>query len=98
MAHFLNHFRSIMGIKSTASVPIQRTCFSHGNILSLDQQLSLIKPFTKKEVEDALFSISPIKSPGPDGYGSGFFKAMWKDVGEEISEAILDFFLSWSAV
>ncbi|XP_062114224.1 uncharacterized protein LOC133825275 [Humulus lupulus] len=93
VAHFVNHFRSIMGSKSTASVPIQRTCFSHGNILSLDQQLSLIKPFTKKEVEAALFSINPIKSPGPDGYGSSFFKAMWKDVGEEIFDAILDFFI-----
>ncbi|XP_062086109.1 uncharacterized protein LOC133792209 [Humulus lupulus] len=64
----------------------------YGNSFSLDQHICLIKPFTKKEVEDALFSISPIKIPGPDGYGSGFFKVMWKDVRAEISEAILDFF------
>ncbi|XP_062118736.1 uncharacterized protein LOC133832403 [Humulus lupulus] len=92
VAHFVNHFRKIMGSQSNASVPIQRSCFRYGNSLSLDQQICLIKPFTKKEVEDALFSISPIKSPGPDGYGSGFFKVMWKDVGAEISKAILDLF------
>ncbi|XP_062093666.1 uncharacterized protein LOC133799683 [Humulus lupulus] len=93
VAHFVIHFRSIMGSKSTTFVIIQRDCFSHGGILSLDQQLRLIKPFTKKEVEAAMFSINPIKSPGPDGYGSGFFKVMWKDLREEISDAILDFLI-----
>ncbi|XP_062075488.1 uncharacterized protein LOC133779554 [Humulus lupulus] len=92
VAHFLNHFQSIMGSHSTTSAPIQRECFIHGGILSLDQQLSLMKPFTKKDVEAAMFSINSIKSSGPDGYGSGFFKVMWKDLGEEISDAILGFF------
>ncbi|XP_062075282.1 uncharacterized protein LOC133779324 [Humulus lupulus] len=97
VAHFLNHFRSIMGSHSKASVPIQRECFIHGGILSLDQQLNLIKPFTKKDVTDAMFSINSIKSSGPDGYGSGFFKVMWKEIGDEISDAILGIFLSWIA-
>ncbi|XP_062099761.1 uncharacterized protein LOC133805598 [Humulus lupulus] len=90
--HFVNHFQKIMGSQSSASVPIQRSCLRFGYRSSLDHQIGLIKPFTRKEVEDALFSISSIKSPGPDEYGSGFFKAMWKDMGAEISEAILDFF------
>ncbi|XP_062075046.1 uncharacterized protein LOC133779059 [Humulus lupulus] len=76
VAHFVNHFRKIMGSQSNASVPIQRSCFRYGNSLSLDQQICLIKPFTKKEVEDALFSISPIKISGPDWYGSGFKGAL----------------------
>ncbi|XP_062080610.1 uncharacterized protein LOC133785381 [Humulus lupulus] len=33
-----------------------------------------------------------IKSSGPDGYGSGFFKAMWNEIGDEVSEAVLGFF------
>ncbi|XP_062088799.1 uncharacterized protein LOC133795363 [Humulus lupulus] len=39
-----------------------------------------------------MYSIHSIKSPGPDGNGAGFFKAMWKDIGKEISMAVLDFF------
>ncbi|XP_062075236.1 uncharacterized protein LOC133779270 [Humulus lupulus] len=89
VAHFLNHFRSIMGSHSSTSDPIQRECFIHGGILSLDQHHSLMKPFTKKDVEAAMFSINSIKSPSLDGYGSGFFKVMWKDLGGEISDAIL---------
>ncbi|XP_062089528.1 uncharacterized protein LOC133796064 [Humulus lupulus] len=92
VAHFLNHFRSIMGSHSTTSVPIQRECFIHGGNLSLDQQLRLVKPFTKKDVKDAMFSINSIKSPGPVGYCSGFFKVMWEEIGDEISDAILGIF------
>ncbi|XP_062104897.1 uncharacterized protein LOC133816384 [Humulus lupulus] len=88
----LQREESIMGSHSTVSVPIQRDCFSHGSILSLDQHLRLIKPFTKKDVEAAMFSINSSKSLGPDGYGSGFFKVMWKDLEEEISDAIMGFF------
>ncbi|XP_062085698.1 uncharacterized protein LOC133791797 [Humulus lupulus] len=57
-------------------------------------QISLVRPFTTKEVKDALFSINSIKSPGPDGYGSGFFKVLWSDLEAEISEAIIEFFES----
>ncbi|XP_062080507.1 uncharacterized protein LOC133785272 [Humulus lupulus] len=63
-----------------------------GQINEKFEDLRLMKPFTRKDVEAAMFSINSIKSPGPDGYGSGFFKVMWKDVGEEISDAILGFF------
>ncbi|XP_062080463.1 uncharacterized protein LOC133785228 [Humulus lupulus] len=83
--HFVIHFHKIMGSKSNASSPIQSSCFNLGHKLTLDQQISLVRPFTTKEVKDALFSINSIKSPGPDGYGSGFFKAMWSDLEAEIS-------------
>ncbi|XP_062080078.1 uncharacterized protein LOC133784822 [Humulus lupulus] len=36
----------------------------------------------------ALFGIPSTKSPGLDGYGSGFFKAAWQVVGNEVCYAI----------
>ncbi|XP_062115116.1 uncharacterized protein LOC133829344 [Humulus lupulus] len=47
---------------------------------------------SKTDVKNAMFSIGFIKSSGPDGYGSGFFKAMWNEIGDDISDAILGFF------
>uniref|UniRef100_A0A803QJP5 Reverse transcriptase n=1 Tax=Cannabis sativa TaxID=3483 RepID=A0A803QJP5_CANSA len=52
------------------------------------------KPFSKKYVKKALFRIHNTKSPGLDGFGSGFFKGLWGEIGEEISAAVLDFFQS----
>ncbi|XP_062085745.1 uncharacterized protein LOC133791852 [Humulus lupulus] len=90
--HFVNHFTKIMGSKSMASSTIQKSCFELGHQLTLDQQVSLVKPFSTKEVKEAFFGINSIKSPGPDGFGSGFFKALWSELETEISAAVLDFF------
>ncbi|KAK4384056.1 hypothetical protein Sango_3096100 [Sesamum angolense] len=34
------------------------------------------------------------KAPGPDGYPSGFYKAAWPVIGEEVVKAILEFFIT----
>ena len=34
----------------------------------------LLKPVTKEEIKQALFDIPGSKTPGPDGFGSQFFK------------------------
>ncbi|XP_062100475.1 uncharacterized protein LOC133806383 [Humulus lupulus] len=92
IAHFYNHFKGILGKNSATTGRVDLNCFQQGSVLSLEQQLELIQPFTKKDVKRSLFNIPSIKSLGPDGFGSGFYKALWKDIGEEISEAILMFF------
>lgn len=50
---------------------------------TVEQQMNLIKP--ADDVKKAIFSICATKSPGPDGYGSGFYKATWRIVGPEIT-------------
>jgi hypothetical protein len=38
--------------------------------------LSMLElPFTEKELRDALWSMCSDSSPGPDGFGSAFFKS-----------------------
>ncbi|KAL0455378.1 UNVERIFIED_CONTAM: hypothetical protein Slati_0877000 [Sesamum latifolium] len=44
------------------------------------------------EIKNAVFDIDEVKAPGPDDYSSGFFKAAWPVVGEEVTRAIMEFF------
>lgn len=46
----------------------------------------LAAEFTEKEVKQALWAIDGGKSPGPDGYGSKFFKDSWNIVGQDLKE------------
>lgn len=64
----------------------------NGPVLSVEQQLCLLKPVSAKEVKSAILKIDSNRSPGPDGYGSGFFKAAWDIVGTSVTEAVLEFF------
>ncbi|KAL2251989.1 UNVERIFIED_CONTAM: hypothetical protein Sindi_2321200 [Sesamum indicum] len=62
------------------------------HILNEDDVNSLVLPFTHTDVKQAIFDIAEDKAPGPDGYSSGFFKAAWPIIGQEVSSAVLDFF------
>lgn len=52
----------------------------------------MIRVVTREEVKLAVFDIGDSKSPGPEGYTTAFFKASWSIIGEEITDAILEYF------
>ncbi|KAL2235707.1 UNVERIFIED_CONTAM: hypothetical protein Sindi_1302900 [Sesamum indicum] len=62
------------------------------HILSNEESTALLLPFTPADVKQAVFDIDEDKAPSPDGYSSGFFKAAWPIVGQEVTSAVLDFF------
>ncbi|KAL0293373.1 UNVERIFIED_CONTAM: Transposon TX1 uncharacterized protein [Sesamum angustifolium] len=53
-----------------------------------DEARAIIRPVTNEEVKIAFFDIEEDKAPGPDGFSSGFFKAAWPVVGEEVRPLI----------
>lgn len=46
--------------------------------------------YTVEEVRKALFSLLGRKAPGPDGFGSYFYRDFWPVVGEEIIVDVLE--------
>ncbi|VFQ70483.1 unnamed protein product [Cuscuta campestris] len=87
---FVRYYSKILGTK-TETLGIEDSIIKSGKILNLEQQMSLVRPFNSQQVKEVLFSIPTNKSPGLDGYGSGFFKGQW-NVGELVTKAVLDFF------
>ena len=62
-----------------------------GKVLSIEQQLGLCAPFSDNDIKNALFSIPHTKSPGPDGFSSGFFKSTWHITGGMVTNAVRHF-------
>ncbi|XP_042962498.1 uncharacterized protein LOC122296772 [Carya illinoinensis] len=62
------------------------------NVISDEDNLRLCSLPTKEEVKQVVFSIPIESSPGPDGFGSGFYRACWDIVCVEVVEAIRNFF------
>ncbi|KAK4383479.1 hypothetical protein Sango_2771200 [Sesamum angolense] len=60
--------------------------------LEQEESQALVQSVTREEIKDAFFDIAEDKEPGPDGYSSGFYKAAWLVIGEEMIKAILEFF------
>ena len=49
----------------------------------------LCAPFDEKEIKNALFQMSPTKSPGSDGFPAHFFQLNWDVCHEELTRVVL---------
>ncbi|XP_042944788.1 uncharacterized protein LOC122278670 [Carya illinoinensis] len=47
---------------------------------------------SQQEIKEAVFSIPVDSSPGPDRFGSGFYRACWQIIYKEVVEAVVEFF------
>ncbi|XP_016168284.1 uncharacterized protein LOC107610797 [Arachis ipaensis] len=61
--------------------------------LSTEACAKLIDPVSFMEVKLAVFSMSPFKNPGPDGFQAYFFKEYWEIIGTEIWNIVRSAFL-----
>ncbi|XP_011101228.1 uncharacterized protein LOC105179324 [Sesamum indicum] len=90
---FVTYYQNLLGgdrRRSIIDIRFLRPWARH--ILSNEESTALLLPFTPADVKQAVFDIAEDKAPGPDGYSSGFFKAAWPIVGQEVTSAVLDFF------
>ncbi|XP_071726835.1 uncharacterized protein [Rutidosis leptorrhynchoides] len=62
------------------------------NTISDQQAALMIRPVTTLEIKEAFFNIGDSKSPGPDGYSAAFFKEGWDIVGDDVVQAVKEFF------
>ncbi|KAL0294635.1 UNVERIFIED_CONTAM: hypothetical protein Scaly_3118300 [Sesamum calycinum] len=50
----------------------------------------LVAAVTAAEVKEAFFDIEVESAPGPDGFGSAFYRAAWPVVGQSMLEAVVN--------
>ena len=86
-----NFYRNTLGTQETMRKELDPEIISQGPTLSREQQIRMCRDFTEKDIKEVIFSIPNSKSPGPDGYSSGFFKSTWTTTGPLVCAAIRKF-------
>lgn len=90
---FEEFYVDLLGTSNGNRIPINHEIIQLGELVT-DQQAELLTlEFSNKEIKEAFFSIPGSKAPGPDGFNSTFFKKSWSIIGDEVCEAVRDFFL-----
>ena len=87
---FLAYYRMLLGTTHDHRTPVIKQIVQQGPVCQDHHKSILNAPYTADEVKSALFSIPGVKAPGPDGFGSYFYKDAWHIVGDEVIAAILD--------
>ncbi|XP_013717736.1 uncharacterized protein LOC106421439 [Brassica napus] len=93
-AHAADYFQGILG---STDLPVSSAMTEElRNLLPFQcsdlQQDYLKRPVTAAEIKVTLFTMPLNKSPGPDGYSVEFIRASWDTVGEDIINAVSEFF------
>ncbi|KAL2235629.1 UNVERIFIED_CONTAM: hypothetical protein Sindi_1295100 [Sesamum indicum] len=87
IAHeFVSYYQNLLGgtrRRWTVNIQYLRPWARH--CITDEEANHLLLPFSPDDVKKAVFDIAEDKAPGPDGYSSGFFKAAWPIVGEEVT-------------
>ncbi|XP_021975392.1 uncharacterized protein LOC110870522 [Helianthus annuus] len=86
----VHHYENFLGhIDQVSSINMEDLDM---NVLSSNDANIMVRQVTREEVKNAMFSIAENKAAGPDGYTSAFFKNAWDIVGNDVSNAVLEFF------
>ena len=77
----IEFYQKLLGEQNTNHAHVSQKIMEAGPILNIEQQLTVCSAITNEEIKEVIFSIPNEKSPRPDGYSSGFFKATWGELG-----------------
>ncbi|KAK7275607.1 hypothetical protein RIF29_16726 [Crotalaria pallida] len=90
---FLDYYKNLLN-GHAAAWNISQSEIDQGNVLTVSQQLNLIKPVTEEEILMSFMSMNSDKSPGPDGFGAGFYKSAWSVIKDDCIQTVKEFFSS----
>ena len=91
-AEFIDYFKNLIGTTIQSSSTVEQLKAITGKVIPSDLHDMLIEPFTDLDIFNALKSINPNKSPGPDGFTSHFYLEAWNTVGPDVLKAVKSFF------
>ena len=80
---FLDYYKSLLGSDMRRRDSILLDILQVGPKVRYKDSIQLLQPVFEDEIREAMFSIDNGKAPGPDGFGSSFFKSCWPCVKED---------------
>ncbi|XP_074293046.1 uncharacterized protein LOC141619942 [Silene latifolia] len=84
---FLEYYQGLLGSKKD-NENVRAAVLEYGKYCTEDHITILNKPVLYEEIKQMVFSIPIDKTPGPDGYSSGFFRDSWNVIGNDVVAAV----------
>jgi mannosylglycoprotein endo-beta-mannosidase len=75
-----SYYKELFGVEPRGGIELGEGFWGENGRLADEEAQELIKPFTSKELEDALKDMDVNASPGPDGLPVGFYREFWKEI------------------
>ena len=92
LSHATDYYRKLFGTGEGDLMQFRADVWSVEECLNLDEVEELIKPFTEKEIKNAIDQMLKYKAPGPDGIPFEFYQACWPIIKTEVLALFDDWF------
>ncbi|KAL6212117.1 hypothetical protein ACLB2K_017338 [Fragaria x ananassa] len=89
--HVVNFYQSLYSADTTSS-GLNDICAIIPNLVSHEESSMLVSTPTPEEIHDAVFSMDPSSSPGPDGFPGSFYQKCWSIIGQDVVAFVQYFF------
>lgn len=89
---------SLFKSNSSTNSQVQEITSKSYLLLSNESKDFLSIEFSNEEIKRVVFQMGKLKAPGPDGFQAGFFQEYWDIVGEDVIEAVKNFFSNNSSI
>ena len=86
----INYFENMF--KSGACDRLEECLAAVPYKVTSDMRTFLTREYRAKEIKAALFQMRPTKAPRPDGMNAFFYQKFWHIVGDNVVNAVLEFF------
>lgn len=87
---FKDYFTQLFNTASPTTKNFHKVVDNITGVLLIKDKEMIDKPFTTKEVEDAIFSIGPLKAPRSDGFHVKFYHKYWNIIRPTVTNYILE--------
>ncbi|XP_019236179.1 PREDICTED: uncharacterized protein LOC109222315 [Nicotiana attenuata] len=88
----LTFYKVLLGTAATQLLVVLPDVMQNGYTLNHRQQLQLIHLVIREEIKQAITDIDDNNTLGCDGYNAHLFKKTWHILGDEVTDAVMDFF------
>jgi hypothetical protein len=89
--HVENFYKDLFGPETEGEIQLGENLWMDEGRLMEEEALDLVRPFTLKEIEDAMMDMDTTAAPGPDGLPVGFYRAFWPELKNLFLEMFQEF-------